>query len=420
MAHCERASKPLLQCLQKTYTKGLPGLQLQSTRAFQSTALAREEAQTEAKSTPFHKSPDPALVTSPRLERRLLRQGIAPVGSRRRRAALQGSSNIPFEQLPFQCFQEARKVLIADREEKVRDIQSMSEKIARLQALSDEEAGGLQVKKSKLRAMELHLEHLKILADVNDPLVKKKFEDGQGDLSKPIYRYLADRKWREYRRKILVQRITQMKVIPDVLPHCDPIVDTRLYFNRSQVQPGEYVNAKVSTTAPKLDVQLFEGGEKLVTIAVVDSDVPNVEKDGFDFKMHYLAVNVPISATNTKVDLAQLSGESQVVLPWEPPVAQKGSPYHRLSLFILEQKDSKPLDFAAVKAKETERENMLPRTLQARYHLKPIGAHLFRTQWDETTFEVMKQIGFPEANMELRRKRVEPLPYKRRNPSTFR
>ncbi|PWY94285.1 PEBP-like protein [Aspergillus sclerotioniger CBS 115572] len=420
MAHCERASKPLLQCLQKTYTKGLPGLQLQSTRAFQSTALAREEAQAEAKSVPFHKAPDPALVTNRQLERRLLRQGIAPIGSRRRRAALQNSANIPFEQLPYQCFQEARKVLVADRDEKLRDITAMSEKIARLQAVPTQEAGGEQVKKSKLRAMELHLEHLKILADINDPLVKKKFEDGEGDLSKPIYRYLADRKWREYRRKILVQRITQMKVIPDVLPHCDPIVDTKLYFNRNQIQPGEFVNAQVSTTAPKLDVQLFEGGEKLVTIAVVDSDVPNVEKDGFDFKMHYLAVNIPISATSTKVDLSQLSADSQVVLPWLPPVAQKGSPYHRLSLFILEQKDSKPLDFAAVQAKETERDNLLLRTLQARYHLKAIGAHLFRSQWDETTYEVMKQIGFPEADMELRRKRIDPLPYKRRNPSTFR
>lgn len=239
-------------------------------------------------------------------------------------------------------------------------------------------------------------------------------------MSKPIYRYLADRKWREYRRKILVQRITQMKVIPDVLPHCDPIVDTKLYFKRNQIQPGQFVNAQVSATAPKLDVQLFDGGEKLVTIAVIDSDVPNVEKDGFDFKMHYLAVNVPISATSSKVDLSQLSTESQVVLPWLPPVAQKGSPYHRLSLFILEQKDSKPLDFAAVQAKETERDNLLLRTLQARYHLKAIGAHLFRSQWDETTFEVMKQIGFPEADVELRRKKIDPLPYKRRNPSTFR
>ncbi|GES59759.1 mitochondrial large ribosomal subunit YmL35 [Aspergillus terreus] len=420
MAHCERASKPLLQCLQRTCTKGLPGLQVQSTRAFQTTALLREEAQTEAKSQPFYKSPDPALVTSPRLERRLLRQGIAPVGSRRRRAALQNSANIPFEQLPYQCFQEARKVLLADREEKLKQIAAMSEKIAKLEAVPTEQAGGEQVKKSKLRAMELHLDHLKILADANDPLVKKKFEDGQGDMSKPIYRYLADRKWREYRRKILVQRITQMKVIPDVLPHCDPIVDTKLYFGRNMVQPGEFVNSQESTSAPKLDVQLFDRGEKLVTIAVVDPDVPNVEKDGFDYKTHYLAVNIPISATSTKVDLSKLSTESQVVLPWLPPVAQKGSPYHRLSLFVMEQKGSQPLDFAAVKAKETDRDNTLLRTLQARYHLKPIGAHLFRTQWDETMEAVMKQLGYPEADMELRRKRVEPLPYKRRNPSTFR
>lgn len=238
-------------------------------------------------------------------------------------------------------------------------------------------------------------------------------------MSKPIYRFLADRKWREYRRKILVQRITQMKVIPDVLPHCDPVVDTKLYFNKL-IQPGDFVNAQASATPPKLDVQLFERGEKLVTIAVVDSDVPNVEEDSFDYKMHYLAVNIPISATNTKVDLSKLSTESQVVLPWLPPVAQKGSPYHRLSVFIMEQKDSKPLHTAALQTEEADRDNTLLRTLQARYHLKPIGAHLFRTQWDETTLGVMKQIGFPEADMELRRKRVEPLPYKRRNPSTFR
>lgn len=239
-------------------------------------------------------------------------------------------------------------------------------------------------------------------------------------MSKPIYRYLADRKWREYRRKILVQRITQMKVVPDVLAHCDPVVDTKLYFGKRQIQPGDFVESKTSTSAPKLDVQLFESGEKLVTIAVVDLDVPNVEADSFDYKTHYLAVNVPISAINTKVDLSQLSADSQVVLPWLPPVAQKGSPYHRLSVFIMEQKDSKPLDFAAVKAKETDRENTLLRTLQARYHLKAIGAHLFRTQWDDTTLEVMNQLGFSGADVELRRKKVEPLPYKRRNPSSFR
>ncbi|EPS32436.1 hypothetical protein PDE_07396 [Penicillium oxalicum 114-2] len=415
MAQCERASRPLLQCLRSTYTRGLPGLQA---RGFQSSATV-SEAQSE-ENQPFYKNPDPALVSSPRLERRLMRQGVNPVGSRRRRAALQNSSNIPFEQLPYQCFQEARKVLLEDRAEKLKEIDAMRQKIARVQAQPVEEAGGEQAQKSRLRAMQLHLERLKINADINDPLVKRKFEDGKGDMSKPIYRFLADRKWREYRRKILVQRITQMKVTPDVLPHCDPTVDTKLYFNKRQIQPGDFVEAKMSVEPPKLDIQMFERGEKLVTIAVADPDVPNVEADSFDFKMHFLAVNVPISAINTKVDLSALAEDSQVVLPWLPPVAQKGSPYHRLSVFIMEQKDSKPLDFAAVKANESDRDTTLLRTLQARYHLKAIGAHLFRSQWDETTLEVMRQIDYSGADVELRRKKVEPLPYKRRNPSSFR
>ncbi|KAL2830049.1 phosphatidylethanolamine-binding protein [Aspergillus cavernicola] len=419
MAHCERASRPLIQCLQKSSVRGLSSLQLQSTRAFQTTTIVPGEAQTETKSQAFYKSPDPTLVSSPRLERRLMRQGILPVGSRRRRAALQDSDNLPFEQLPYQCFQAARQILLEDREQKLRLIQETSEKISRIQALPEKERKSVSTV-SRLRALEGHLEKAKVFADINDPLVKKKFEDGLGDMTKPIYRHLADQKWREYRRKILVQRITQMKVIPDVLPYCEPILDTKLYFGRKAVQPGEFVNAEVSSTAPKLDVQMFRGGEKLVTIAVVDADVPNVEKDSFDYKTHFLAVNIPITATNNKIDLSQLSAESQVVLPWLPPVAQKGSPYHRLALFILEQKKLQPLDLAAIKARETDRDNTSLRKLQGRYHLKPTGAHLFRAIWDETTLDVMKRIGFPEADMELRRKKSEALPYKRRNPSTFR
>ncbi|KAJ9199697.1 hypothetical protein DTO166G4_5577 [Paecilomyces variotii] len=420
MSHCELASKPLLQCLRTTYARSLPVVQLQSTRAFGSTASARDEAQAESAKQPFYKAPDPSLVTSPRLERRLLKSGVSPIGSRRRRAALQDSPNIPFEQLPYQCFQEARKILLADREEKLKQIETERERIARLREKPAEEAGGELSKNSRLKAMEHHLEHLKILADINDPVVKKRFEDGEGDMNKPIYRYLADRKWREYRRLILVQRITQMKVIPDVLPHCDPTVDVKLYFNRRAVQPGEFVDSRVSVSPPKLNIQSFERGEKLVTIAVVDPDVPNVEENGFDYKFHYLAVNVPISPTSTHVDLAKLAQDSQVVLPWLPPTALKGSPYHRLSLFVMEQKDNKPLDFAAVKEKEVNRDDMRLRTLQARYHLKAIGAHLFRNKWDEGTAQVMEQLGIEGADIELRRKRVEPLPYKRRNPASFR
>jgi len=45
---------------------------------------------------------------------------------------------------------------------------------------------------------------------------------------------------------------------------------------------------------------------------------------------------------------------------------------------------------------------------------------LFRTKWDEGTAGVMARAGIEGANVELKRVKVEPLPYKRRNPATFR
>lgn len=116
-----------------------------------------------------------------------MRQGVTPVGSRRRRAALQNAPNLPFEQLPYQCFQEARKVLQADRMEKLEGIKKMEDKITRLEALSPEEAGGKQVQSSRLGGMRVHLEDLMVKADINDPMVKKRFEDGNGTVSLVVY-----------------------------------------------------------------------------------------------------------------------------------------------------------------------------------------------------------------------------------------
>lgn len=70
----------------------------------------------------------------------------------------------------------------ADRIEKLKDIERTREKIARYEALNPEQAGGKQVQNSKLGAWKEHLDKLKIQADINDPIVKKKFEDGQGEI----------------------------------------------------------------------------------------------------------------------------------------------------------------------------------------------------------------------------------------------
>lgn len=237
-------------------------------------------------------------------------------------------------------------------------------------------------------------------------------------MSKPIYRFLADRKWREYRRKILVQRITQLKVVPDVTPHCDPILDIKMSFGRKSVQPGDFVDSAVSELPPQLNIQSFEKEQRLVTVVVVDPDVPNLAADSFDSRCHFLATNIQLGPTAPQVDLAKLA-DDQVLVPWLPPTAQKGAPYHRLSILVLQQKDNTPID-KGVALKNIRQDDFKARSFMTRHMLHPIGATLFRTKWDDSMTEVMTRAGIEGADMELKRVKVEPLPYKRRNPSTFR
>jgi large subunit ribosomal protein L35 len=129
---------------------------------------------------------DPQTVENKKQERRLLRrEHVQPVGSRRRRATLRRSGlqqapEVPFEQLPYQCFQEARKILLEDRQEKIKAIETQQFRIKNLAQQDTAVSGGKSAKEARLRSMQKHLSELVILADINDPVVKRKFEDGQG------------------------------------------------------------------------------------------------------------------------------------------------------------------------------------------------------------------------------------------------
>lgn len=209
-----------------------------------------------------------------------------------------------------------------------------------------------------------------------------------------------------------------MKVVPDVVPTCDLEVDIRMFFGRKQVSPGDFVDSAVSEIPLSLSVQSFTRGERLLTIAVMDPDVPNLETDRFDSRCHFLATNIPITPTTPLINFSKLP-ETSVVLPWLPPHAQKGSPYHRMSVIVLEHKDKIPLEKEALSEMFT-RETFNIRNALTRYPVRPIGAALFRTKWDDNMAGVMARHGLEGANMELKRKKVEPLPYKRRNPASFR
>ncbi|TVY53337.1 54S ribosomal protein L35, mitochondrial [Lachnellula cervina] len=379
MSACQKAARPLARCLQNT--KSFP----QATRAVRTfTSSSRQNEEVVVESTKAPKVWDPETVTSRKGEKALMRSGVMPIGSRRRRAAIQSSDNIPFEQLPYQCFQEALQVLREDRTEKLEQIKIERLRISNLVAQDASDIKGGEVQKEKrLDSMRRYLEKLKIEADINDPLIKKRFEDGEGDMNKPIYRYLADKQWRKYQRLVVVQRINQLSVVPDVLPHFEPTADR---------------------SSRALKVQVFDKGERLVSIVVIDSDVPLAESENFTSRCHYLATNIPLSPVINSIPLSKISTES-VVVPWLPPFAQKGSPYHRYSVFVLQQKAGETLNVGELKEK-VQQEGFALRSFRDKYNLDPVGMSIFRSEWDEGTAGVMERAGIEGADIEFKRKKV--------------
>ncbi|RDL39443.1 putative 54S ribosomal protein L35, mitochondrial [Venustampulla echinocandica] len=403
MAVCHKAARPLARCMQ---TSQPPCFSARSIRQFTTTSRRDGEVATVPETEPIVY--DPATVTSRKGEKALMKSGVMPIGSRRRRAALKSSGNLPFEQLPYQCFQEALKIFRTDREEKLKQIQTERLRISNLEAQDASNVKGGEVQKQRrLVSMRSHLEYLKIQADINDPLIKKRFEDGEGDMNKPIYRYMAEKQWRKYQQLLIAQRIDQFNIVPDVLPHFEPTADVRLAFKQRSVQHGEYVDSRVSEVPLRLKVQVFDKGERLVSIVVIDSDVPVSEEDNFTSRCHFLATNIPLSPTITSIPISQLPKES-IALPWMPPFAQKGSPYHRYSVFVLQQQPGETLDAAQLK-EAVQRDGFRLRSFKDKYKLDPIGMSIFRSTWDEGTAGVMQRAGIEGADIEFKRKRVEAL-----------
>ncbi|KAL8683863.1 MAG: hypothetical protein Q9186_000206 [Xanthomendoza sp. 1 TL-2023] len=396
-------------------------------RAFCASTVVKTEASLETTSSTTEAPPprrylDPNTVVTPKLEKRLVKKtGQQPIGSRRRRAALRSTSNIPFEQLPYQCFQEARKLLLADREDKLKQIEEERRRIAKVQAIPALQCGGEYVKKGRLVRMQKFLEELKILADINDPVIKKRFEDGEGDMNRPIYRHLANEQWRQYRRLILMQRVNQMHVVPDVISYLDPTAEVKMSFRKRYLQPGDFPGSLHSESPPRLNIQVFDKGERFISVIVVDPDVPNPETDSFDSRCHYFAANIPLSPTAPSVNLSKLPETAHILRPWLPPHAQKGSPYHRLVVLVLEQKDAQKMDARDLeKVTDIQTTQFNIRSCMDKMHAQIVGVHLFRTVWDEGTAGVMQRAGIAGADIEFKRMKPEKLPYKKKNPERYR
>ncbi|KAK7420207.1 mitochondrial 54S ribosomal protein YmL35 [Neonectria punicea] len=407
MSRCQAVVRPLArqlrpqpQCLVRPFTAA-------AVRAADVQATPPPATAPPPEMNPLDLDPNTVL---PEFEEQLVKAGKMPIGSRRRRVAMRTTANVPFEHLPYQAFQDARKILAADRDQKLVQITQSLEKISLLEKADPETIkGGQKGKDLRLASLRRYTDELKILADVNDPVVKKRFEDGLGDMNKPIYRYYAEKKWRSYDHRLITQRIKQFKIVPDVLPRFQPTADVQLYFRKLKIPPGQIVDSLVSENPPRLRVQVFDRGQRLVSIVVLDADVPDPDTDGFAKRCHYLAANIPLDPTDTSLPLSRIKADDQLAVPWLPAFSQKGASYHRLGIYLLEQKPGEKVDVAKLKELYAARDGFSLKSFRDKFGLKPFGFNLFRSVWDDNTAAVMARHNIPGADLEFRPTRVHSL-----------
>ncbi|RVD80698.1 uncharacterized protein DFL_008592 [Arthrobotrys flagrans] len=332
------------------------------------------------------------------------------------------------ETMPFKCYQEALKVLREDREEKLVKIAEQQKAIAGLKKLY-----GLTDSSPRIVRMQGYIDELKLNMDKNNPRIKYSYDNKlKIDPYRKIYQHWDEQKWRELKRMILMQRIEQMNVVPDIIPSIDPIIDVSLRFRRKNVPHGAKVLAKNATRYPSVQVKQFDSKKRLVTVLVVDPDKPNLEKNGFDYYLQWMVTNCEISIENPMViGVSTTHNGRDEVAPYEVPYVHKGEDYHRYCLFILEQngrmeiggKPDKPIKSkseakggetpAPAEAKEGEaavpagksKESRIQRlgfnlrSFIAKNDLKVIGADLWRVEFDNTMIDVMKQLGRTDWDM---------------------
>ncbi|GAA5908745.1 hypothetical protein JCM6882_008194 [Rhodosporidiobolus microsporus] len=278
-------------------------------------------------------------------------------------AASTSSYTPPLKAGVLPAYDEAVAFIARDREDKLKQLEDLK----------------------KQGADQAALDKLEVEAWANDPETRWRAKNGQGDLSKPVYRQLAQRAWRtQGDLAILMQRVTQMHVTPDLLPSISPVADVRIHVGGEAIEPGSFAKPGQTREGIEVSAQVYHPEERLYTLLVVDPDVPDEANQSFTSFAHLLIPNISLSAASPST-LPLSSAPS--TLPFVPPHPQNGTPYHRYTVLLLEQSSSLSLDAASI-----ERRGFSTREFVKEHGLKAAGVSFFRQVWDKDVSKIYEEV----------------------------
>jgi len=354
-------------------------------------------------------------IENPRKWNRPLRQGAVPAYDLALRLLSEDSQQIKAELVTLRSQIVARQDEYSTAEAKLKALResgnSLEEKAAARTVL-DSLDGELEKLLEKQNVLEVQ-------SEVNLPNVRWTVNNAMADMSKASHRHLVEQKWRkDGDLDLLMERLYQMGVVPDVLPEIKPTIDLHVVARTTprefldskkvqmQVEPGTFLRPKQTLVPPKLRVNVFHTDERLYTMLLVDPDVPHPETASFTTFLHWMKPNIPLSATSSN-HLTNLNTHTQYI----PPHPQRGSPYHRYVCLLLPQPPlgaskytlaaasratgptSMHLDIPVVP--EEERLGFNVREFVQRWGMNATtggGAHMWREVWDEDVSKIYKDI----------------------------
>jgi large subunit ribosomal protein L35 len=130
--------------------------------------------------------------------------------------------NRPLKPGVLPAYDLALELILEDSARLKKEAEQVRSDIAKLDASDGSSEGKLQELKKLLHVLEVQ-------SEVNVPEVRWNVANAMVDMTKPAHRHLVEQSWRkDGDLDLLMERIHQMHVVPDVLPDLHPSLDLRI------------------------------------------------------------------------------------------------------------------------------------------------------------------------------------------------
>lgn len=302
-----------------------------------------------------------------------------------------------------ETFQMAYDLLEHDAATKYAEVEQLKQKLALADA--DKQAGYRKRIAATLAAAEKHNPEVVFNVATETPEAD--------DLSQPVYREYARKKWAEHDRMVTMQRMEQLHMIPDTLPTVEPTADVKVKFPHNAdaefalwVEPGTVLPGFAVAQPPTVQIRQFDDIEPdtLYTVAMVNPDTPDVAANSFLTTLHWGLANVLLpDAQGILGTKWQMENADKVFYDYVPLTPEKNAgEFQRACLWVWRQPGK--IDVGSVNG-----EHFDIRQFAEAHQLTAVGGHLWRQKYDRLVPLLRQQYGLPEGRVFHRVRKAHPM-----------